>query len=390
MGCPKKILSDEQLEGMLQHKYASTGKTFTDPCMQPFWNKIVTFMPLWLAPNLITIIGLSLNAFSSILLFIYFPEASSERYDDNTSWALRSLFLLNGVTLFLYNTLDNIDGKQARRTKSSSPLGELFDHGMDAISCALVGNASLICMNSGKEPWLFIAMSWITFSTYYLYHWKTSLTDKLEFAYFDVDEFTFVSILGFMASFILGPEIWDTNIPIFSDFYFPIRYVVYLTMILAYIKVVILFVVTLFQHETNVAGGSVLEAGQPFLILLVLCAFSLLLDWKNDPSLQIIAHHQILYSSIYGLTVSKLSSKLILAHMSHTNVACLDFSHIWMTLVVLFQIIGLGNITTWLTIIAFGIALDNVWYLTNCYKEIASYFGIQIFKIVPQSDLEDQ
>jgi ethanolaminephosphotransferase len=32
--------------------------------------------------------------------------------------------------LFLYQTLDAIDGKQARRTGSSSPLGQLFDHGM--------------------------------------------------------------------------------------------------------------------------------------------------------------------------------------------------------------------------------------------------------------------
>jgi ethanolaminephosphotransferase len=34
-------------------------------------------------------------------------------------------------------TLDAIDGKQARRTGSSSALGELFDHGCDAISCRI-------------------------------------------------------------------------------------------------------------------------------------------------------------------------------------------------------------------------------------------------------------
>ena len=32
--------------------------------------------------------------------------------------------------LFFYQTLDAIDGKQARRTKTASPLGELFDHGI--------------------------------------------------------------------------------------------------------------------------------------------------------------------------------------------------------------------------------------------------------------------
>jgi phosphatidylglycerophosphate synthase len=30
---------------------------------------------------------------------------------------------------FMYQTLDAVDGKQARRTGSSSPLGQLFDHG---------------------------------------------------------------------------------------------------------------------------------------------------------------------------------------------------------------------------------------------------------------------
>ena len=36
--------------------------------------------------------------------------------------------------MFLYQTLDAIDGKQARRTGSSNALGELFDHGCDSLS----------------------------------------------------------------------------------------------------------------------------------------------------------------------------------------------------------------------------------------------------------------
>ena len=34
--------------------------------------------------------------------------------------------------------LDAIDGKQARRTGSSTPLGELFDHGCDSMSTVFV------------------------------------------------------------------------------------------------------------------------------------------------------------------------------------------------------------------------------------------------------------
>lgn len=46
------------------------------------------------------------------------------------TWA----FLLSALGLFIYQSLDAIDGKQARRTNSSSALGELFDHGCDAVS----------------------------------------------------------------------------------------------------------------------------------------------------------------------------------------------------------------------------------------------------------------
>ena len=45
--------------------------------------------------------------------------------------------LLCGIGLFVYQSLDAIDGKQARRTNSGSPLGELFDHGCDAISMGM-------------------------------------------------------------------------------------------------------------------------------------------------------------------------------------------------------------------------------------------------------------
>jgi phosphatidylglycerophosphate synthase len=44
------------------------------------------------------------------------------------------MWFLCSIGLFVYQSLDAIDGKQARRTNSSSPLGELFDHGCDAIS----------------------------------------------------------------------------------------------------------------------------------------------------------------------------------------------------------------------------------------------------------------
>jgi len=49
--------------------------------------------------------------------------------------------IMMAVTIICYQHLDNIDGKQARKTsicyfyiENSSPLGMLFDHGSDAIT----------------------------------------------------------------------------------------------------------------------------------------------------------------------------------------------------------------------------------------------------------------
>ena len=53
------------------------------------------------------------------------------------------------MTMFIYQTLDAIDGKQARRTGSSNALGELFDHGCDSLSNRkLIGDVIILALNS--------------------------------------------------------------------------------------------------------------------------------------------------------------------------------------------------------------------------------------------------
>jgi ethanolaminephosphotransferase len=66
----------------------------------------------------------------------------AEYKDSPARWQL----FLFGITLLVYQHLDNIDGKQARKTsmiyykvESSSPIGMLFDHGADAITGIIFG-----------------------------------------------------------------------------------------------------------------------------------------------------------------------------------------------------------------------------------------------------------
>lgn len=76
--------------------------------------------------NQITVISL-LHALFAYALFYYHCPALSE---SAPSW----VYALVACFIFIYQLLDAIDGKQARRTGTGSPLGQLFDHGCDAIT----------------------------------------------------------------------------------------------------------------------------------------------------------------------------------------------------------------------------------------------------------------
>lgn len=55
------------------------------------------------------------------------------------------VYVACGLAIPIYFNLDCIDGKQARRTGSSSPLGQLFDHAVDGYSMHLLVSSIMTC-----------------------------------------------------------------------------------------------------------------------------------------------------------------------------------------------------------------------------------------------------
>jgi choline/ethanolamine phosphotransferase len=72
------VLTEPQIKCLREHTYASEGITLLDPYMQKFWKWLVEFCPLWVAPNLLTIIGLVLNIGTSVLLMIFTNGAKEQ------------------------------------------------------------------------------------------------------------------------------------------------------------------------------------------------------------------------------------------------------------------------------------------------------------------------
>ena len=130
----------------------------------PIAQFIASLLPMNLAPNLVTLAGNSLIVLTHIMTYAWYGGAFSGPVDD---WAP----LLIGVLHMAYITLDNVDGKQARRTGTSSPLGQLFDHGCDALtfSFMVLTMSRYFQLGTGWLTYVFITMSP---SGYFVFNFK--------------------------------------------------------------------------------------------------------------------------------------------------------------------------------------------------------------------------
>ena len=99
--------------------------------MTPFFEWCLDkLVPTWMAPNLVTLLGLAMVVITT-LTYLPFDLAMAEEFP---AWK----YFFSAFAVFAYLTLDILDGKQARKTGSSSPLGQMFDHGCDAWSSQLL------------------------------------------------------------------------------------------------------------------------------------------------------------------------------------------------------------------------------------------------------------
>lgn len=129
-------------------------------------------MPFNIAPNLLTFSGFMLTVINYILIAFYdyyFHVANGTEGYQISRW----VFIIAGINVFVAYTLDGIDGKQARRTGTSTPLGELFDHGLDSYSSIFI----MIYLFSlfGTQDLPPLRMHFITYCVYLNFYVSTSL-----------------------------------------------------------------------------------------------------------------------------------------------------------------------------------------------------------------------
>ncbi|KAK4452855.1 putative coatomer subunit gamma-2 protein [Podospora aff. communis PSN243] len=160
------------LPNLRQYKYSSVDRSLVSKyILKPFYtNVVIKCFPMRMAPNLITLTGFMFVVANFLTLLWYNPTL-----DQNCppwvyySWA---------VGLFLYQTFDAVDGTQARRTHQSGPLGELFDHGVDALNTSLEVLIFAASQNMGQS-WYTVATLFASLLTFYVQTWDEYHTKTL-------------------------------------------------------------------------------------------------------------------------------------------------------------------------------------------------------------------
>jgi len=200
-------ISQNGLENLRSYAYHGVdnslcGKLF----LNAFWEKVVVMMPTWLAPNLITLAGGIFCAIATALAMYLAPTYS----EVIPQWAC----FVFAICIFLYQTMDNIDGKQARRTGAGSPLGELFDHGVDSLVMGMfVMIVSTILRAGGYAT---VLAGTVMMSPFYFSHWEEyhagilimgELTGPTEM---QVAVMVILVLVG-----CIGTEIYHSLVPIF-------------------------------------------------------------------------------------------------------------------------------------------------------------------------------
>ncbi|KAG9339877.1 hypothetical protein JZ751_022190 [Albula glossodonta] len=388
-------LTAQQLKRLEEHKYSSAGRSLFEPPCQVYWNWLVQQIPTWVAPNTLTIIGLVINIVTTVILVFYCPSATEEA----PGW----VFALSALGLFIYQSLDAIDGKQARRTNTSSALGELFDHGCDAVSTVFVAVGTCVSCGMGVySDWMFFC-GFVGMFMFFCAHWQTYVSGTLRFglcmSLLVSEPLVFLPsirccntcpvILSPMTPPIPspGPVVlpvaqWAVLLPVLGVklHTFPILGIIGGAVYSCYNYFRVIMNGGVGKNGSTVADTSVLSPA-PHITLILSLAFII---FKKSSS-QIFQLHPCLYILTFGLVIAKISNKLVLAHMTRSELHLQDTAFIGPGLLFLNQYFNSfidEHIVLW---IAFFLSLvDLIRYCTGVCLQIASHLRIQVFSITPQ------
>ncbi|KAI9850856.1 MAG: hypothetical protein M1838_004925 [Thelocarpon superellum] len=308
-----ECVSEEALAHLKTYKYSSVDKSFVSHyILRHYWNAAVELLPLWLAPNMVTLLGFFFILINVACLVIWIPDLVGP----GPSWVYYSF----AFGLWMYSTMDNIDGKQARRTGTSSGLGELFDHGIDSLNCTLASLGETAAIGLGSTP-SGVITSMVPCLPMFFSTWETYHTHTLYLGYFNgPTEGLIIACTVMIISGYYGPEIWNHRFTelvgrpeIFheytiQDFFVPLVLTSFTFVHLPFC----IYNVVQARRRQHLPILPIFFEWTPMIIFT-----SSTVLWLYSPHSSLIGNnHLVLFCLTMSLVFGRMTTKIILAHLT--------------------------------------------------------------------------
>ncbi|KAM8966748.1 ethanolaminephosphotransferase 1-like [Pelodytes ibericus] len=378
-----QYVSADQLAGFDKYKYSAVD---TNPMsvyvMQHLWDKVVKIVPLWIAPNLLTLCGFLIILVNYFILSFYdwHYTASGAGQQHIPNWVWISAALGN----FLAYALDSIDGKHARRTQSSSPLGELFDHGLDSWTASLFP-LSLFSIfgcdsaSSGLSGKTMYAVSCVVLFTFMLSHWEKYNTGVLFLPWaYDISQVSMTVV--YMLTAIFHVDAWHK--PLLFNLYMDeilITFLVGCSVLIAFPQTV--YNIFLAHKQKTLLKTSIYEGLLPLFSPFLL--FSLLTVWVAHSPCGILDKQLRLFLWMVGITFSNVTCRVIICQMTNTRCEVFHWMLLPLVLVVGASVSGLlGSMEeTVFLIFTLATSLAHVHYAICVVRQLSQHLKIFVFSL---------
>uniref|UniRef100_A0A8C4U3W8 Choline phosphotransferase 1 n=1 Tax=Falco tinnunculus TaxID=100819 RepID=A0A8C4U3W8_FALTI len=184
---------------------------------------------------------------------------------------------------------------------------------------------SCIAIRLGTNPdWLFFCC-FVGLFMFYSAHWQTYVSGILRFGKVDVTEVQIAITMLLLISAYCGTAIWDYKIPVMGLElkFFAVFGILCGTALSFFNYFRVIFGGGVGKNGSTIAGTSVLSPGLHIGLLIILA----IMIYKKSTT-QLFEKHSCLYVLTFGFVNAKISQKLVVAHMTKSEICLQDTAFI--------------------------------------------------------------
>lgn len=267
---------------------------------------------------MITVVGLAINLLCCGCALYFAFDLRSEA----PSWT----FLLCAIGVFLYQTLDALDGKQSFKVQNSQ-IEEVYDHGCDAVSTVFVTLAVAAACQMAYHPALLFPFFLLSMVAFYSTHWVAHVTHTMVFGKVDVSEAQWSMIIVHTLTAIYGQRMWHAHLMTVFGMRVTVLHVLAIASLATLVRAI-------FQNATMAILGKEtpletlgvrIPRRRAIYAPLVPLAFLMVLTTINY-GLGLFEASPAVFMMTFGLSFAKLTMTLVMMNISHGDMAAIDSS----------------------------------------------------------------